>query len=92
MLVEMILGKANLTLLLVCWQALERNDGDCPICIAPLQRLGNSSSALAWLSCSHVFHRECIAAFEAYNAGPQQTPAFEPTCPICRANYHRLDM
>ncbi|KAG0629492.1 hypothetical protein M758_1G107900 [Ceratodon purpureus] len=75
----------------VITKALERNDVDCPICIARLQRIGHNS-ALAWLSCSHVFHRECITAFEAYNTLPQQTAPVEPCCPICRANYQRLDM
>ncbi|GAQ90141.1 hypothetical protein KFL_006050035 [Klebsormidium nitens] len=46
-------------------KAIERGDSDCPICIAPLHR-AKGDSTLAWLSCSHVFHADCIAAFEDY--------------------------
>ncbi|KAJ0405751.1 hypothetical protein ATCC90586_007694 [Pythium insidiosum] len=35
------------------------------------------------LSCSHVFHRECLGAFEEFNI-------YEvPLCPLCRAAYAR---
>ncbi|XP_024393093.1 uncharacterized protein [Physcomitrium patens] len=78
----------------VDWQAVitkaeERYDRDCPICIAPMQQGGKP---LSWLSCSHMFHRGCISAFEAYNTISERISQCELSCPICRANYQRLDM
>ena len=39
----------------------------------------------ALLSCSHVFHAACIAAFERF-AEPSMA---RPRCPICRCGYHK---
>ncbi|GBG71418.1 hypothetical protein CBR_g8838 [Chara braunii] len=46
-------------------KALRRGDTECPICISPLHR--KEGKPIAWLSCSHVFHVECIQAFEDFS-------------------------
>ena len=64
----------------------KRGDKECPICIVPLARSGRSKR-LAWLSCSHVFHLDCIKAFEMF----QDSQGMKRTCPVCRAEeYSRL--
>ena len=63
-----------------------RGDKDCPICIAPLVRAGRRKR-LAWLSCSHAFHLDCIRAFEGF----QDSQGLKRTCPVCRVEeYSRL--
>jgi hypothetical protein len=63
---------------------LERGDTECPICIGELTRRGKAN--VAWLSCSHVFHMDCITAFEAF----ERTRGGRPCCPVCRADYCRI--
>ncbi|MEW5306773.1 MAG: hypothetical protein WDW36_009213 [Sanguina aurantia] len=60
-----------------------RGDAECPICLGELHRRG--SAAIAWLSCSHCLHLECIAAFEAFELSSGGTPC----CPVCRSGYQR---
>jgi len=87
----------------VIGRALERGDTECPICMGELQR--NGKSQVAWLSCTHVFHLDCICAFERFQVGGAAAMARdagnvsssgEPTeagtacaCPVCRAQYSR---
>lgn len=40
---------------------------------------------LALLSCSHVFHERCLAAFEAFALSPTAR-----TCPVCRSQYSKM--
>lgn len=72
----------------VDWQgvvarARARHEVDCPICLGALKRRGEAS--VAWLSCSHTFHLDCIVAFEAF----ELTRGGEPRCPVCRCEYQR---
>lgn len=46
---------------------------------------GSRTERLALLSCSHVFHERCVAAFEAFALSPAVR-----TCPVCRAQYTKL--
>ena len=56
-----------------------RQDRDCPICLHEF----NTRRELCILTCSHVFHARCIAAFEAFDVRAQ------PVCPLCRSEYTR---
>ncbi|KAG6557205.1 hypothetical protein Mapa_001132 [Marchantia paleacea] len=75
-------------------KALERGESECPICIGKLLRRGAKHKGLAWLSCSHMFHIECISTFEKFNddSSEPNTRAKQYLCPVCRSNYKRLDM
>jgi len=42
-------------------------------------------AGIAWLSCTHAFHEECITTFEAFELAHGNLPH----CPVCRANYQR---
>mmetsp|Transcript_19885 Transcript_19885/g.55443 ORF Transcript_19885/g.55443 Transcript_19885/m.55443 type:complete len:399 (-) Transcript_19885:497-1693(-) len=64
-------------------EALSRKEIECPICIGALNR--NGQRGIAWLSCTHCFHEECIATFEAF----ELSHGGLPSCPVCRANYQR---
>ncbi|KAF5843673.1 hypothetical protein DUNSADRAFT_10849 [Dunaliella salina] len=64
-------------------EALSRKEIECPICIGALNR--NGQRGIAWLSCTHCFHEECIATFEAF----ELSQGGLPSCPVCRANYQR---
>jgi hypothetical protein len=55
----------------------------CPICIGPIGRRGQSG--VAWLSCSHAFHVNCIRAFEAFELANNSTPS----CPVCRTTSYK---
>jgi hypothetical protein len=56
-----------------------RQDQDCPICLHEF----TARRELCILTCSHVFHVRCIAAFEAFDIRPH------PVCPLCRSEYTR---
>ncbi|BFI29394.1 hypothetical protein MPTK2_3g02100 [Marchantia polymorpha subsp. ruderalis] len=75
-------------------KALERGESECPICIGKLLRRGAKHKGLAWLSCSHMFHIDCISTFEKFNddLSEPNTRAKQYLCPVCRSNYKRLDM
>lgn len=66
------------------WKALEtsaavRREAHCPICMESF-----SSGHEVLLSCSHIFHRACLSAFEKF------VRSAERRCPICRsANYEK---
>ncbi|GMI46810.1 hypothetical protein TrCOL_g8155 [Triparma columacea] len=64
-------------------QAKDRGDTqECPICLGPLNRGGGQML----LSCSHVFHKSCIEAFERFNI-------YEVClCPVCRSGYDKADV
>ncbi|CAB4000630.1 RING finger 32 [Paramuricea clavata] len=51
----------------------QRNDSDQP-CVICKEEFGTQHQVL--LSCSHVFHRVCLQAFEKFSGGK--------TCPMCR--------
>lgn len=57
----------------------QRNESTCPICMVPFNQ-GNE----VLLSCSHIFHRMCLASFENFMQKKERC------CPICRtANYQK---
>jgi hypothetical protein len=63
------------------WDVIEqkldaRSDASCPICMS-----GFSQGHEVLLSCSHIFHRSCLQAFENFMKN-------ELTCPICRFVSH----
>lgn len=58
-------------------KAIERNERDCPIC---LTKLYEKKTIL--LSCSHVFHANCLGAFETFSDGQRK-------CPVCRSSYKK---
>lgn len=72
-----------------------RFEGDCAICIVPLQPRAPPRAELAstppgqshkdpvLLSCSHVFHQNCLEALERFSCGTT------PVCPICRSAYQK---
>jgi len=65
------------------WKAMEtavrkRNDAHCPICMEAFK------GEEVLLSCSHIFHRACLQAFEKFMARDART------CPLCRTgNYQK---
>ncbi|KAL3144147.1 hypothetical protein ABBQ32_003936 [Trebouxia sp. C0010 RCD-2024] len=61
--------------------ALQRGSTECAICLGALQRHG--SEGVAWLSCTHVYHTDCISTFEAFELSRNS----QPSCPCCRAKY-----
>ncbi|KAL2634486.1 hypothetical protein R1flu_005965 [Riccia fluitans] len=75
---------------LVVNKALERGESECPICIGELVRRGPKQKGLAWLSCSHMFHIECISTFEEFNKSSETCVG--NLCPVCRSPYERMDM
>ena len=64
-------------------KAKRRKDKTCPICIGPLARKLRGNVCL--LSCSHMFHEDCIHLFEMFQESEQN----KPICPLCRSNYEK---
>ena len=66
-------------------QARERGLGDCPVCLSALCGAGGAAGRepLALLSCSHVFHKRCLASFERFSVAPVCL------CPVCRSAYSK---
>lgn len=79
--------------------ARARGDDDCPICCTSINTSGR---ACALLSCSHVIHDACLAAFERFHAGNEAPGLVEATpdrvitapvsctCPLCRQQYQKV--
>jgi hypothetical protein len=77
----------------VDWKAVHRTASlrgqeDCSICMMPLRKHWRSSSQCSLLSCSHCFHTQCIAAFEAFQADRSASRS----CPVCREFYLRRQL
>ncbi len=70
----------------VCWAAAKRGDEQCFICLMPLMR--NGANNVAWMSCSHTCHVQCLETFEAY----EELRGGQATCPLCRAQYTRVTL
>ena len=68
--------------------ALERQkqSGDCAICCNKLFSENKPTKDLYLLSCSHIYHKNCLHSFERYNFN------LEIVCPICRANYEKMEI
>ena len=59
-------------------QAKTRGLGECAICMAPNRGMRN----VCILSCSHIFHSQCIVNFEKFVVNTKGRG-----CPVCRANF-----
>eukprot|EP01084_Bolivina_argentea_P043507 80163_1 len=59
--------------------AIERNETDCSICMEQLKE-----KKCVLLSCSHVFHNDCVQSFERFTLNRIST------CPICRQEYEKI--
>eukprot|EP00898_Chlorokybus_atmophyticus_P001120 jgi/Chlat1/2008/Chrsp158S02319 len=96
-------------------KAVERGAEDCPICLIPLDTPASGHvyaantddsnlpqhRSIALLTCSHVFHSQCIANFEAFtkrnkgdrnvvgSQGSNSSISSHLACPVCRAAYQR---
>ncbi|GLC35394.1 hypothetical protein PLESTB_000569400 [Pleodorina starrii] len=64
-------------------RARARGSLECPICLGSISRRGNEG--IAWLSCTHCFHVDCIMAFEAF----ELASGGALSCPVCRSGYRR---
>ena len=69
--------------------AASRNECHCPICM-----VGFNQGCEVLLSCSHMFHRSCIASFERFvkvpNDKKHKLKSFSFVCPLCRtSNYQK---
>ncbi|XP_070536117.1 RING finger protein 32-like [Ptychodera flava] len=73
-------------------KAIQRENMDCPICIMPLETPGLEKSPetgpshgrrTLLLSCSHVFHKTCLLAFE------ELSDIDRKVCPVCRSAYQK---
>jgi hypothetical protein len=62
-------------------KAQERSEIECAICF---NKLKNKEKKLTLLNCSHVFHENCLNAFEYYNVSHTHS------CPVCRSHYERI--
>jgi len=67
----------------VLTQARNRGLGECAICMAPNKGLRN----ICMLSCSHIFHSQCIANFEKFIIMSGAEQSTKRGCPICRSNF-----
>jgi len=59
-------------------RAKVRGLGECAICMAPNKGMRN----VCILSCSHIFHSQCIVNFEKFVVNTKGRG-----CPVCRANF-----
>ncbi|XP_061096676.1 RING finger protein 32 [Conger conger] len=69
-------------------KAARQEARDCPICLAPLclgtgRTEAGGRRGVLLLSCSHLFHRCCLEAFETFCLERR------PVCPLCRSLYHK---
>lgn len=80
-------------------QAQDRFSSECPICFANLCSIEKHSSLdvehnsveaknqkvrpVVLLSCSHVFHKKCLEAFEELSLNSSNI------CPVCRSPYYK---
>ncbi|XP_020791294.2 RING finger protein 32 [Boleophthalmus pectinirostris] len=73
-------------------QVIQRGVWDCPICLTALHTPSLTERDEAryaqhrrcvLLSCSHVFHHNCLQSFETLTTDSQLS------CPLCRSVYHK---
>ena len=75
----------------VAVEAKKRGERDCPICMTSLTRSlpgdenGKVAAITVLLSCSHVFHKQCLVTMETFSCRTL------PSCPVCRSAYIRQD-
>lgn len=63
-------------------RAALRAETACAICMG---QLNEQAKPLLLLSCSHLYHRQCLRALEAFNIAAQHL------CPCCRSPYHAVE-
>jgi hypothetical protein len=72
---------------IITTKVLSRGVGDCAICM-------NMNSCVPYrplvlLSCSHVFHYQCIESLEKFwDLQSTNLSCSGHTCPVCRAEFH----
>ena len=57
-------------------KAISFGTTECPICMMPMSA---GTSLVALLSCSHIFHENCLSSYETFMS--------KKNCPLCRENY-----
>ena len=69
----------------VALQAKCRGLGECAICMSANRSIRN----VCMLSCSHVFHSQCIANFERFfeEHSSNKNKDVSPVCPVCRSHF-----
>lgn len=60
---------------------------DCPICLTPIGTGRGRHRTV--LSCSHIFHTQCLESLERFSCG---SAGAQPQCPVCRSFYVRRDL
>ena len=80
---QQLLGQVEVDWEAIISRACSREETDCAICLGPLAK--KEGQGLALLSCTHVFHVACVAAFEGFAASRRDVPS----CPVCRGSYIR---
>lgn len=60
-----------------------RSERECAICLGNLRRKGGQGVAV--LSCSHIFHTDCVTSFEAFEV----SRGGKASCPVCRSFYKK---
>lgn len=61
-------------------KVLDRGEKECAICMCAL----DARPRQAWLSCTHVFHADCLLSMELFEAARGVTAL---RCPMCRLGY-----
>ena len=65
------------------FRATERGVQECPICMVSFAKQPEKPVML--LSCSHLFHHNCLSCFEQFATASNGNTG----CPICRASYQK---
>lgn len=63
-------------------RAALRAETGCAICMG---LLNEQAKPILLLSCSHLYHKQCLRALEAFNIAAQHL------CPCCRSPYHAVE-
>lgn len=71
--------------------SLSRGVGDCAICMCANHSIVHRSLTL--LSCSHIFHHQCILNLEKFcGSNDNDKSSAKMTCPVCRSHYQRRNI
>jgi hypothetical protein len=85
---EKIVTVSEQAWLQICKTAFDRLAGgeeDCAICMSTINSTSRMRRPLVILSCSHVFHAQCVKNFDLFCQNVHQTSfSHNNFCPICR--------